>query len=77
MSIIRASEIGTYLYCRRAWKYRKDGVASSNQSEMAAGTALHERHGRTVFAALIWRGIGMALLLAALLLLTAYFAFQL
>ncbi|GAB4545631.1 MAG: hypothetical protein Fur002_19900 [Anaerolineales bacterium] len=77
MNIIRASEIGTYLYCRRAWKYRKDGVESSNQAEMAAGTALHARHGRKVLAALIWRGAGMALLMAAILLLAAYYAFQL
>jgi CRISPR/Cas system-associated exonuclease Cas4 (RecB family) len=48
--IIRSSDIGAYLYCRRAWWYRKQGLESANQSELAAGTELHARHGRQVLA---------------------------
>ncbi|NWF64712.1 MAG: hypothetical protein HXY38_10435 [Chloroflexi bacterium] len=76
MRPIRSSEIGNYLYCRRAWWYRKTGVESKNQTELAAGTALHRRHGRQVLAAALNRALGWFLLLAALLTLVAFFAFQ-
>lgn len=72
MPITRASDIGNYLYCRRAWWYRKQGVESENRGELAAGTELHHRHGRQVLAANITRLIGMILLMAAIVLLTAY-----
>lgn len=73
MRTVRASEIGTYLYCRRAWWYRKQGVESDNQSELATGTALHRQHGRRVLAAGLTRTFGLLLLLLALVMLTAYF----
>jgi CRISPR/Cas system-associated exonuclease Cas4 (RecB family) len=73
MRTIRASEIGTYLYCRRAWWYQKQGVDSDNQSELTAGTALHRQHGRKVLAAGLLRTFGLLLLLLAFTLLTAYF----
>ena len=72
MRTIRASEIGTYMYCRRAWWYRKQGVESANQSELTAGTALHRQHGRKVLAAGLARTLGLILLLLAFTLLTAY-----
>ena len=72
MQVIRSSDIGTYLYCRRAWWYRKQGIESGNQSELAAGTELHARHGRAVLASGITRAIGLILLMAALVLLVAY-----
>ena len=77
MPIIRASEIGSYLYCRRAWRYRKDGVESENQAELAAGTELHRQHGRKVLSVLLLRTLGLVLLLAAILLLVAYCTAQL
>jgi len=77
MPITRASDIGSYLYCRRAWRYRKAGVESENQSEMAAGTELHRRHGRKTLSALLLRTLGMVLLLAAILTLVAYCTAQL
>ena len=69
--LIRASEIGSYLYCRRAWWYRKQGVESDNRSEMSAGTQLHIQHGRKVIAAGLLRTFGVILLLAAFVLLIA------
>jgi CRISPR/Cas system-associated exonuclease Cas4 (RecB family) len=72
MRMIRSSEIGNYLYCRRAWWYRKQGTPSENQAELAAGTELHKRHGHRVLASGLARILGLVLLLAAILLLVAY-----
>ena len=72
MSVIRSSDIGSYLYCRRAWWYRKQGVESENQAELATGTEIHRQHGRKVLASTINRSIGMVLLLISLILLLAY-----
>jgi hypothetical protein len=72
MPVIRASEIGSYLYCHRAWRYRKDGVESENKLELAAGTELHRQHGRKTLSALLLRTFGMILLLGSILLLVAY-----
>ncbi|MBX3036337.1 MAG: hypothetical protein KF758_05430 [Anaerolineales bacterium] len=76
MRPIRSSEIGNYLYCRRAWWYRKTGVPSENLTELAAGTDLHHKHGRKVLAASLTRTFGLILLLIATLLLVAYLAYQ-
>jgi CRISPR/Cas system-associated exonuclease Cas4 (RecB family) len=75
--IIRASEIGNYLYCRRAWWYRKQGFESDNQTELSAGTTLHKRHGRKVLAAVLLRNFAFLLALAALVLLVAWATSQL
>jgi len=72
MHIIRSSDIGTYLYCHRAWWYKKQGVESANQAELAAGTELHVRHGRQVLASSITRTVGLILLMIALIMLVAY-----
>ena len=72
MPVIRASDIGNYLYCRRAWRYRKDGVESDNKAELAAGTELHHKHGRKALSALLLRTVGLVLLLVAILLLVGY-----
>jgi CRISPR/Cas system-associated exonuclease Cas4 (RecB family) len=72
MATIRSSDIGAYLYCRRAWWYRKQGVESANQTELAAGTELHARHGRQVVASSLTRMVGLVLLMLALMMLVAY-----
>jgi hypothetical protein len=72
MRPIRASDLGTYLYCRRAWWYRLQGVESQNKTELTGGTALHRAHGRKVLAAGLYRTLGLLLFLLALVLLTAW-----
>jgi len=72
MPIIRSSDIGTYLYCRRSWWYKKQGVPSVNQVELAAGTELHVKHGRQVVASTLTRTAGLILLMIALVMLVAY-----
>ena len=72
MSVIRSSDIGNYLYCRRAWWYRKQGLESDNRAELVAGTQLHQKHGRQVLASTLTRTAALILLLVALALLTAY-----
>jgi len=74
MPIIRSSDIGTYLYCNRAWWYKKQGVESINQAELAAGTELHVKHGRQVLASSISRMIGLILLMIALVMIVYYLA---
>ncbi len=70
MRAIRASEIGAYLYCKRAWWYQQQGIRSENEIELSGGSAYHRRHGRLVLAARLVRVLGWALLLAALALTT-------
>jgi CRISPR/Cas system-associated exonuclease Cas4 (RecB family) len=74
MAVIRSSDIGSYLYCRRAWWYRKQGIESENQAELTAGTELHHRHGRQVLASTLNRVVGLILLMVALIILVAYCA---
>ncbi|HUI87429.1 MAG TPA: hypothetical protein VLX61_01765 [Anaerolineales bacterium] len=74
--VLRASDIGTYLYCRRAWMYRKNGVESENRAEMATGTELHRQHGRKVLAAGLLRTLSLLLFLIALTLVALYLALR-
>lgn len=68
MRTIRASEIGSFLYCRRAWWYLRRGEPSENQLELASGTEMHVRHSRTVLVAGLLRLGAYAAIMAALLL---------
>jgi CRISPR/Cas system-associated exonuclease Cas4 (RecB family) len=72
MRTVRASEIGTYLFCQRAWWYQKSGQPSQNLGEMAAGSELHYRHGRMAMSAGCLRLAAYALFVAALVLAAIY-----
>lgn len=71
MRTIRASEIGSFIYCQRAWWYQRQGIESSNQAELSQGSELHQQHGRRVFVAGLLRVAGVALLLITLALAAA------
>ena len=47
--VVRASEIGQYVYCARSWWLGSiQGRPSTHTREMAAGETSHVRHGRGV-----------------------------
>ena len=71
--IIRASEIGQYDFCAKAWwLHSVEGIPSVNVREMQAGTEAHARHGRRVSRAGLLQQ-GAALLLVAGVVLLAIF----
>lgn len=73
--IIRASEIGQYAYCARAWWLGQVvGYRSANVDAMQAGTTRHQVHGRSVVAYHRLRCLALALLLLAGSLLIAWLA---
>lgn len=68
MKAIRSSEIGTYLFCKRAWWYKRNGEESANRAEMTAGTEMHQQHGRKVIVAGLTRTLAVILVLVAVVL---------
>lgn len=47
--VIRASEIGEYVFCHRAWwLHQARGIESANRAQMNAGIERHAAHGRAV-----------------------------
>ena len=77
MRTIKASEIGSFLYCQRAWWYNnKKGVSSENIVELAAGTEIHHKHGRAVMAAGCLRTLAGILLLGGIVLVVLHFVNQ-
>lgn len=69
MRTIRASEIGTFQFCRRAWWYQRQGVTPENAMELASGSDFHRAHGRQVLTGRLarlvaWLLLGLALALA-------------
>ncbi len=69
MRTIRASEIGSFLFCRRAWWYQKQGLPSQNRLLLEAGDEYHLAHGAGVARASLFAWLGWIVLLAALVLL--------
>lgn len=68
---IQASDIATYVYCRRAWwRQRAEGHAPQNLRELMAGQQFHQQHGRSVQRALWTRRLAYALLFVVVALVT-------
>lgn len=69
---LRASEIASYVYCRRAWWYERQGFQSSHVVLRRAGESWHQEHGREVVAAGCLRALAYLCLLAGLAAGAAY-----
>jgi len=72
MRTIRASEIGTYVFCQRAWWYLKSGQPSENTGEIAAGNEIHTSHRRQIWQIGCLQGIAVMLLLVSLALVVTF-----
>jgi CRISPR/Cas system-associated exonuclease Cas4 (RecB family) len=75
MKTIRASEVGEYVYCARAWWLRRvAGEEPAGQARRDLGTLRHARHSRAVAlsGALIWLAAALLAAGLALLLISSY-----
>ncbi len=73
--IIRASEIGQWVYCQRAWLLARQGYENKNVAALRSGRTAHQQHSRRVarawrlrFLAFIFFALAAALLLVFLFL---------
>ncbi|GIV85084.1 MAG: hypothetical protein KatS3mg052_2091 [Candidatus Roseilinea sp.] len=70
--VIRASDIGQYAYCARAWwLISVVGAPSANAAELQRGAAMHRRHGRAMWLSGVLVIVAAALAGLALLILIA------
>jgi hypothetical protein len=67
MKIIRASEIGTYLFCNRAWWYQSSGYEPENKTELAGGLEIHAKHSRAVMFSSCLQAVAYLALLIAII----------
>jgi CRISPR/Cas system-associated exonuclease Cas4 (RecB family) len=71
MRVLRASELGEYSYCSRAWWYRHvlkiAPPSGESASRLEAGTQAHTRHGRAVALSTTLRAVGIILAFLGLL----------
>lgn len=77
---IRASEIGEYGYCSRAWWYRHvikiAPPAAGTGERLSKGIQAHQRHGRQVARASLLGTVGLALALLGVLALVLAFVLR-
>jgi hypothetical protein len=71
--VIRASELGQYAFCAKAWWLGSvEGVPSANVHEMDAGASAHEQHGQVVQLSVWLSRAGTACLILGLLMLALF-----
>lgn len=72
-SLVRASDIGAWAYCRRAWYLAHvRGVPHARPEILQRGTAAHTHHGRQVRRAGAMQRVGLWLVLAGAILLALF-----
>jgi hypothetical protein len=71
-SLVRASDVGTWVFCRRAWWLKNVAAADHERPDLLQrGEQAHEAHGRRFVAAHWGRLAGLALVALGLLLILA------
>jgi hypothetical protein len=73
---IRASEIGTFLYCQRAWWYQRQNIKPINQQELTDGSEFHSEHWLQTSSANTLRTAAWIILVISLIILGFYFGLQ-
>ncbi len=69
--MVRASDIGAWTFCRRAWWLANvRQVKPTNSAALAGGTQSHLAHGKLVERSFRFRRAGVAFILLSILLLT-------
>lgn len=63
--LVRASEIGRFAYCQRAWWYAHQGEIPRDPGRMMAGSEAHRQHGRRAAGMIRARRAACVLLFAA------------
>lgn len=71
---LRASEIGQFRFCERAWWYARSGVRSANTQLLEAGSKVHRAHVRTVRRWAIVQRLGLGVMIAGMVLIVLQFA---
>lgn len=57
---VRASDVGSYLYCQRAWWLERiEGRTPQAQARRARGVRAHERHGCWVWLSTLMRTVAI------------------
>lgn len=71
---IRSSEVGEFVFCRRAWMMKEQKIPASQevQLQQQRGVEHHAQHGRTADKASTWRRTGILLILLACVLVLIY-----
>ncbi len=65
--LIRASEVGEYVFCHRAWWLRAvAGLTPEKRERLARGTRLHRSHGTRVALSRVLLLAGLVVLIVSL-----------
>jgi hypothetical protein len=67
---IRASEIGTFMYCQRAWWYQRKKIKPINVDELAAGQNFHKLHINQSRSANLLKTIAWLLVISSVIILS-------
>jgi hypothetical protein len=70
---VRASEIGSFIYCQRAWWYQRQGFEPMNRNELAAGSEFHSSHNVKTRSVILMRVIALVLMIAVLIYIAVIF----